>query len=138
MTMLGALGPQVIGRRSKAILIFALVGCFLAALTGCSLIGDVLQQKTTTEENLKYQRVTAQNFKKTWTNTDVITFTQEGSIDGSGSWAANATVTVDGNEYRQIIGPYSAVGDKLPLPAEGASPSPVLVNYSNGTTEVLR
>src|SRR3954464_5182650 len=69
-------------RPRKVVLAFglAVIGAFfVAALTGCSLIGEIMQPKTTPAENHEYQRITARNFKKTWTNADVITFTQEGS-----------------------------------------------------------
>jgi hypothetical protein len=46
-------------------------------------------------------------------------------------------VTIDGKDYDQIIGPYSGGGDDLPRPAEGQPPSPLTVNYSDGSSEVI-
>jgi hypothetical protein len=97
----------------------------------------MLQRKTTPAENHKYQRITAVNKKERWPNVDVITFVEEGSFDGSGTWAAGAVVTIDGQDYRQILGPYSGGGDELPRPVGGQPPSPLTVNYSDGSSEVI-
>jgi hypothetical protein len=137
MTTLDAFDRQVGGRRSKGILVLALVGCLLVSLAGCSLIGDVMQRKTTPAENHKYQRITAVNTKKEWPNIDEITFIDEGRFNGSGTWSASAVVTIDGHDYREIIGPYSGIGDDLPLPVEGQPSSPLTVNYSDGSSEVI-
>jgi len=116
----------------------AVIAALIAALSGCSLIGDALKQKTTPAENREYQRITAQNQHSRWPNMDEITFTQEGSIDGSGTWAANAIVTIDGKDYDRIIGPYSGIGDDIPVPPPGFVGGPLTVNYSDGTSEVIR
>lgn len=113
------------------------VAALLAVLTGCSLIGDMFEPKTTPAENHKYQRITAVNKKERWPNVDVITFIDEGRLKGSGTWSASAVVTIDGQDYDQIIGPNSAIGDDLPLPVEGQGPSPLTVNYSDGSSEVI-
>lgn len=96
------------------------------------------QQKTTLQENLKYQKLTAQKFIEYQPDVEVITFTREGSIAGSGQWAANAIVTIAGKEYRQIIGPWEAIGEDLPNTPSSYIPGPVTVNYSDGSSEVLR
>ncbi|MFF9565233.1 hypothetical protein ACF1AJ_17940 [Leifsonia sp. NPDC014704] len=116
----------------------AVIAALIAALSGCSLIGDALKQKTTPAENREYQRITAQNQHSRWPNMDEITFTQEGSIDGSGTWAANAIVTIDGKDYDRIIGPYSGIGDDIPVPSPGFVGGPLTVHYSDGTSEVIR
>ncbi|NUU07449.1 hypothetical protein [Leifsonia sp. C5G2] len=115
----------------------AVVVALLAGLTGCSFIADTLQRKTTPAENHKYQRITAVNTKKYWPNIDVITFVEEGSFLGSGTWSANAVVTIDGKDYRQILGPYSGGGEDLPLPVAGQPSSSLTVNYSDGSSEVI-
>ena len=115
----------------------AVVVLLLAGLTGCSFIADTLQRKTTLAENHKYQRITAVNKKERWPNVDVITFVEKGSFLGSGTWSANAVVTIDGKDYRQILGPYSSGGESLPLPVDGQPPSPLTLNYSDGSSEVI-
>jgi hypothetical protein len=137
MTTLDAFDRHAGARRSRSILIVALVGCLLVTLAGCSLIGDTLQRKTTPAENHKYQRITAVNKKERWPNVDVITFIDEGRFKGSGTWSASAVVTIDGQDYDQIIGPHSAIGDDLPRPVEGQGSSPLTVNYSDGSSEVI-
>jgi hypothetical protein len=109
----------------------------LAGSSGCSLIGDTLQQKTTTKQNLENQKYVAFRFIKFQPDVEVITFTQEGSIDGSGEWAVNAVVTIGGKEYKQILGMSVGGGDPLPDTPATHAPAPVTVNYSDGTMEVL-
>lgn len=118
-------------------LTFAVVAVLIAGLTGCSSIGETVQQKTTSPENLANQRISAQRFISNWPNVEVIEFTREGSVDGSGEWSTNAVVTIDGREYEEIIGPWETAGDDLPKPPERLSPQPVTVKYSDGTSEVL-
>jgi hypothetical protein len=96
-----------------------------------------VQQKTTSPENLANQRISAQKFISNWPNVEVIEFTREGSVDGSGEWSTNAVVTIDGRKYEEIIGPWETAGDDLPNPPESLSPKPVTVKYSDGTSEVL-
>lgn len=96
-----------------------------------------MQQKTTLQENLEYQKITAQKFKSNWPATEIVRFTQEGSVSGSGQWAANAIVTIGGKEYREIIGPWETGGEPLPDPRGSVSSGPVMVIYSNGTSGVL-
>lgn len=118
-------------------LLFGLIAALLAGVTGCSLIGDTLKQKTTTKENLEYQRETALKFKEFQPDVEVITFTQEGSRDGSGQWSVNSIVVIAGKEYEEIIGPWTTIGDPLPDTPATHTPAPVTVHYSNGGTEVL-
>src|SRR4051794_13600942 len=80
----------------KLAIALAITTAVLAASSGCSLIGDALQQKTTTKQNLENQKYVAFRFIKFQPDVEVITFTQEGSIDGSGEWAVNAVVTIGG------------------------------------------
>lgn len=125
------------GRLRRGVVAVGVSALVLAGISGCTYITDALAQKTTLKENLEYQRITAVNHQSRWPNVDEITFTQEGSIAGSGAWAANAIVTIDGTEYREIIGPYSGGGDAMPLPSPGLVPGPLTVNFSDGTSEVL-
>ncbi|MGO4592816.1 hypothetical protein AB4Z18_03245 [Leifsonia sp. 2TAF2] len=122
---------------ARLALIVAMIAALLAGLSGCSLIGDALQQKTTPQENLDYQRTTALKFKSRWPNVEEITFTREGAIDGSGEWTTNAIVTIDGKEYQEILGPWATGGQPLPTPPTSFVSTPVTVNYSDGTSEVL-
>lgn len=96
-----------------------------------------MQQKTTTKQNLENQRISAQKFISNWPQVELIEFTREGSVDGSGEWSTNAVVTIEGKKYEEIIGPWETAGDDLPAPPESYSPKPVTVKYSDGTSEVL-
>lgn len=110
----------------------------LIALSGCSLLGELLGQKTTTpQENHELQRLSAVNFKRDWPGTQSIRFTQEGNYSGAGTWAANAVVTIEGKNYQQIIGPYEDGGDPLPEPGSIAPTESMTVYYSDGTSEVI-
>lgn len=136
MTALGASDRKAGGRRGKPIRILALAGCLLVALAGCSLIGDTLQRNTTPAENHKYQRITAINFRDFQPDVESITFTREGGFSGSGQWSTNAVVRIDEKDYRAILGPNVIGGEPWPDPT-GSPRSPVLVRYSDGTTEEL-
>jgi hypothetical protein len=75
------------GRMRRPIASFVAVAAavaLLAGLTGCSLIGDVMQRETTPAENHKYQRITAVNTKKYWPNIDVITFIEKEATPAPG------------------------------------------------------
>lgn len=130
--------PAAPHRRREAgalALAVAVIAALLAGLSGCSLIGDALQQKTTFKENLEYQKISAKKFRSNWPQVEIITFTQEGNIDGAGQWSANAVVTIGGKEYREIIGPWTTIGETLPAKAVSITPA-VTVNYSDGSSEV--
>ncbi|MDR6971806.1 hypothetical protein J2W45_002116 [Leifsonia shinshuensis] len=76
-------------------------------------------------------------FVRNQPDVQVIRFTQPGSVDGGGGWSANAVVTIGGKEYHEILGPNTLGGDPLPDTPAGATSGPVLVQYSDGTSEVL-
>lgn len=119
--------------------VLGLVSVLLTGTTGCSLIGEFVQQQQTTQgENLRHQKLTARETRIKWPNIEIITFIDGGNISGSGQWAANAIITIGGEEYRKTIGPGFGIGDVLPLPSPGSSPGRVTVNYSDGTSELLQ
>ena len=126
------------GALKKVVLIVGVIAALLAGSSGCSLIGDTLQQKTTTKENLELQRITAAKFKEFQPDVEVITFIEEGSYSGAGQWAANAIVVIAGSEYEEIIGPWTTFGDPLPSSAPSDARPPVTVHYTDGKSEVLR
>ncbi|MDP9903271.1 hypothetical protein [Arthrobacter bambusae] len=105
-------------------------------------------QHSTSQSNLDNQKKSAEFFLSIYPGVKVerIRFTQDGNFPGLGApWSANAIVTVDGKEYREILGfEYGAIGgDSLPGAASGRTPSPgmkqppVDVVFSDGSTEVL-
>lgn len=70
-----------------------------------------------TETNLAKQRKAAIAFLETQGGVEKIRFTQEGSLSGFGArCAANAVVTVNGDEYNEISGTerYPVVGSTIP------------------------
>ena len=102
-------------------------------------VGEARRQMTTTpEENHELQRHTALRFKEKFPATESIRFTQEGSISGAGSWAANAVVTIAGQDYRQIMGPSERIGEALPAPDSLPPVESTTVHYSDGSSEALR
>lgn len=116
----------------------AVIAALIAALSGCSLIGDALKQKTTPAENLGYQRMLAKKFKVNWPATEMIEYTREGSIDGSGEWSTNAVVTIAGKTYKEIFGVSVVGGDPLPDPDASPATESVTVRYGDGTSEVMK
>ena len=96
------------------------------------------QMTTTPEENHELQKSTALRFKEKFPATESIRFTQEGNISGAGSWAASAFVTIDGKDYRQIMGPSERIGEALPAPDSLPPVDSTTVHFSDGSSEVLR
>jgi hypothetical protein len=94
------------------------------------------QQAATT--NLANQKTAALNLLGYRPDVESIRFTQEGSVGGGGSWAANAVITIDGVEYKEILGLKRAGGNPLPSLSPGLAPRRATVIYSDGTTEVMR
>ena len=94
------------------------------------------------QANLTNQKKAAVEFIDGYLNPDLetITFTSDGSVDGSGSWAANAVITVGGTEYQAILGVGNGASEPLPqaTPRAGADPRRVNVVFSDGTTEEVR
>nr|WP_246298263.1 hypothetical protein [Leifsonia soli] len=66
-----------------------------------------------------------------------IRFTSEGHVNGAGDWNANAIVTIEGKEYRELLGIHLSGGDIFPTLPPGSVAGPVTISYSNGTSEVL-
>ncbi|SEI07043.1 MULTISPECIES: hypothetical protein, partial [unclassified Leifsonia] len=95
---------------------------------------------TVKQTNLANQRTAALALLETQSGVEQIRFTQEGSVGGSGAWAVNAVVTVGGREYLQILGlrKWSLLGQRMPTLAPPATPAPVTVIYSDGSSEVLK
>lgn len=94
-----------------------------------------LQASTAT--NLANQKKAALLFISGRPETERIRYTQEGGFNGAGSWSAYATVTIAGKDYREDLGLTLVGGDPLPPPDPHATPSPVPITYSDGTSEVL-
>lgn len=131
-------GDALSGVLRRAVLALGIVVAVIVGMSGCSLLGEALGQKTTTaEENHEFQRETAQKFRVVWPAIQSIRYTQEGSYSGSGNWAANATVTIANKEYQEIIGPDTRAGDDIPDPGAFPPAEALTVYYSDGTSEVL-
>jgi hypothetical protein len=62
----------------------------------------------------------------------------EGGHPGEGTWRVGAIVTVGGKDYNESLGTFVSIGEGLPTIAPGATPGPVTVIYSDGTSEVLK
>jgi hypothetical protein len=106
------------------------------SLGGCGLGGNGVNKET----NLANQREAAIAFLETQGGVEKIRFTQEGGLSGFGApWAVNAVVTVNGEEYNEILGTerFSRGGNPLPSIAPGTAPAPVTVIYSDESSEVI-
>lgn len=113
--------------------VLGLAAALLVVLGSCSVIGYTVKQT-----NLANQRNAALRFIVHQPDVEIVRFTNEGSVSGSGSWAVNAVVTIGGKEYQEILGPHTLGGDPLPDTPTPFTPAPVTVIYSNGTSEVLK
>lgn len=122
-----------------AVLVVALATGVTAGLGGCSVFRGVVNQQLTTEENLANQRKVALQTMREYPNPalESIRFTSEGHVNGAGDWNANAIVTVEGKEYRELLGIHLSGGDIFPTLPPGSVAGPVTISYSNGTSEVL-
>ena len=107
----------------------------LVVLVSCSVIGYTVNQT-----NLANQRTAALALLETQSGVEQSEFTREGSVGGDGSWAVNAVVTVEGREYREILGlrKWSLAGERMPTIEPSATAAAVTVIYSGGTSEVLK
>ncbi|SEA45724.1 hypothetical protein [Leifsonia sp. 21MFCrub1.1] len=123
-----------------AVLVVTLATGVTAGLGGCSVFRGVVNQQLTTEENLANQKKVALQTMRDYPNPalESIRFTSEGHVDGGGDWSANATVTIDGKDYREILGILTSVGEVFPKPSPGSTPGAVTVIYSDDTSEVLK
>jgi FlaG/FlaF family flagellin (archaellin) len=122
---------------TRARLAIAVILAALAmGLSGCISGGDDVNTQT----NLANQRKAAIAFLETQGGVEQIRFTQAGGLSGFGApWAVNAVVTVNGEEYNEILGtePYSGAGNPLPSIAPGTEPARVTVIYSDASSEVI-
>ncbi|QNE37457.1 hypothetical protein F1C12_00735 [Leifsonia shinshuensis] len=101
-----------------------------------------MERKTNTQENLANQKRAAELFlNRPRPGVEEIRFTQEGNRPGLGvSWSVNAVITIEGREYREILGVTGTgapAGEPLPETPTTASPTPVTVIYSDGSSEVV-
>jgi hypothetical protein len=124
----------------RRVVVAVLVVAVAVGVSGCSLLRGAVNQQLTTEENLANQRKVALQTIRDYPNPalESIRFTSEGHVNGAGGWAANAVVTIDGEQYQEILGTIVSVGDGFPKAPAGSSSGPVTVTYSDGTSEVLK
>lgn len=113
--------------------VIGVMAALLIVLVSCSVIGYTVRQT-----NLTNQKNAALKFIVNQPDLEILRFTNEGSVSGSGSWAVNAVVTIGGKEYQEILGPHTLAGDPLPDTPIPLTPAPVTVIYSDGTSEVLK
>jgi hypothetical protein len=116
----------------------AIIGGISAGLSGCSVSGA--DKEVQMQANLANQRKVAVKLVENYPHPALerIEFTNAGSIDGAGTWAANAIVTVAGHEHREILGTFVSGGDELPAIESEATGRPVTLVYSDGASEVLQ
>jgi hypothetical protein len=124
------------GSRARLPRALGLAVAVTVALTSCSPFGSVAM-KATTATDLANQKKAALLFISDWPETERIRYTQEGGFSRSGSRSAYATVTIAGNDYGEHLGLDLVGGDPLPAPDARATPSPVPITYSDGSSEVL-
>jgi hypothetical protein len=124
----------------RQVVVAVLVVALAAGVSGCSLLRGAVNQQLTTQENLANQRKVALQTIHDYPNPalESIRFTKEGHVDGSGGWSANAVVTIDGQQYQEILGTSLSGGDAVPTVPPGSISGPVTVTYSDGTSEVLK
>jgi hypothetical protein len=89
------------------------------------------------QTNLANQREVALIFRKNYPAVEKIRFTQEGNKSGLGApWSVNAVVTIEGEDYQQILGIRSIGGAPLPRVMSQSHP-PLMVIFSDGSSEVI-
>ncbi|NUU06035.1 hypothetical protein HNO83_06690 [Leifsonia sp. C5G2] len=99
-----------------------------------------MNQQLSTEGNLANQRKVAEQTIRDYPSPELesIRFTSEGHVNGAGDWNANAIVTIEGKEYRELLGIHLSGGDIFPTLPPGSMAGPVTVTYSDGTSEVMK
>jgi hypothetical protein len=121
------------------VLVVALAAGVTSSLSGCSVFLALASHQPTTEENLANQRKVALQTIRDYPNPalESIRFTTEGHANGAGGWAANAVVTIDGQQYEEIVGTSLSGGDAVLTVPPGSISGPFAVAYIDGTSEVL-
>jgi len=107
-------------------------------LSACVFGGNAVSEEKSTHVNLINQRKVALAFLDLHPGIDRIRFTQDGGPSGFGApWAANAVITMGGEDYQAILGIGILSSDPLPSVAAGTAPGPTTVVYSDGSSEVI-
>ncbi|MEY9953114.1 hypothetical protein [Leifsonia sp. EB34] len=122
--------------RKRMPLLIGMAAALAIGLSACAWGG----KEVNTETNLANQRKAAIAFLETQGGVEEIRFTEEGGPAGfEAPWGVHAVVTVDGQEFSEILGisRYSRIGNPLPTIAPGTAPAPVTVIYSDGASEVI-
>ena len=126
--------------RRRVPVVVAVVVAVLMGLSACSLGGNAVSEQKTEQVNLANQRKAAITFTDFHGGIAKIKFEEEGSYGGSGFWAASAVVTIGGKDYEAILSPdleASSSGPGMPDIAPPATPAPVTVVYSDGSSGVI-
>ena len=128
------------GRMIAALLSVTIAAGITTSLSGCSFFGETVNKQFSAQDNLANQREAAIDFIGVHPEVNAITFTKEGGVSGSGTWAANALVSVGGTQYQAILGLGVGSTSWQPWPSQSATttPSPVTLTYSDGTSEELK
>lgn len=89
------------------------------------------------QTNLENQRKSVIVLLKNQGGVEKVRFTREGGKAGLGApWMVDAVVTIDGQEYKEILGPKQLGGEPMPkLPSTTNSRTTVI--YSDGSSEVI-
>ncbi|MEN2737206.1 hypothetical protein ABCS02_05390 [Microbacterium sp. X-17] len=115
-------------------LVAVIISALALSLGGCTFGGDEVNMET----NLANQRKAAELFLESRRGIEKIRFTQDGGKPGLGAgWGANAVVTVGGSEYQAILGLLSISNEPLPSVPPDWTQVPVIVTYSDGSSEVI-
>ena len=115
-----------------------IVGILLTLALGlgaCTFGGEAVSERQT---NLAKQKEVALNFRMNYPAVEKIRFTDEGGKLGFGApWSVSAVVTLEGEDYRENLGTHAISGDPIPAVQSQSPPVPLLVIFSDGSTEMI-
>lgn len=132
------LHPRLHRPVARAALVTVIAAAITTGLGGCSIDGGKMNHQRST--NLANQRKAAIEFIGSHPEVEAIAFTREGSVSGSGTWAANALVSVGQVQYQAILGIGIGSTSWEPWPTGVPAPTPmrVALTYSDGTSEIVK
>lgn len=122
-------------RRKRVLPVIGILLALALGMSGCAFGGNAVSQL---QANLAKQKEVALGFRKTYPAVEKIRFTQAGSEPGFGApWSVNAVVTYGGQDYEEILSIHAISGDPLPDMGIQSASVPLLLIFSDGSSEVI-
>lgn len=128
-------GPWASRPERRLPLVIAVLLTIAFGVGACTFGGNAVSQR---QINLGKQKEVALNFRMNYPAVEKIRFTDEGGMLGFGApWSVSAVVTLNGEDYHENLGAHAISGEPFPDVDSQSAPAPLLVIFSDGSTEVI-